>query len=102
MRIILFYDLPTKTVQSQKSYNFFHGFLLKNGFYMMQYSIYVCLAKNLEFANVMTEKIRKNSPAHGDVRCLIITEKQYQNIKFFCGKKSFQEEMIDLNPVLEI
>ncbi len=102
MRLILFYDLPTDSERSRKIYTFFHGFLIKNGFYMMQQSIYGCLVRNYDFARLMIAKVKENAPVAGDVRCLLITEKQYQTIEIFVGQKSLQERTTSIAPVLEI
>ncbi len=102
MRILLMYDLPSTTKKAQQIYREFNGFLLKNGFYMLQESVYCCFAKSYMTAKLIVTKIKKNSPILGDVRCLIITEKQYQEISFFSGKPSFQEELFNPEPILEI
>lgn len=102
MRVLVIYDLPSLSKKHHKNYSLFHNFLLKNGFYMLQESIYCCLARNHHFTQLIIEKVGKNSPDLGDVRCFAITEKQYQNIKIFTGKKSFQEKIISLDPLLEI
>lgn len=102
MRILLMYDLPSTTVKAQKIYNVFHSFLLKNGFYMIQESIYCCFAKSYMTAKLVIKKVQKNSPKVGDVRCLVITEKQYQEMHFFAGKRSYQEMLFNPDPILEI
>ena len=40
MRMIIFFDLPSVTYADQKEYNKFHKFLIKNGYIMMQESVY--------------------------------------------------------------
>ena len=102
MRILLMYDLPSTTKAAQKIYREFNGFLLKNGFYMIQESIYCCFAKSYITAKLIITKVKKHSPKLGDVRCLMITEKQYQEITLFSGRKSFQEELFSPEPILEI
>ena len=44
MRIIIFFDLPIETVQDRREYSRFHKYLVKNGFLMMQKSVYCKLA----------------------------------------------------------
>lgn len=46
MRIIVFFDLPTLTSTQQKTYRDFRKFLIKNGFYMMQESVYCRIQTN--------------------------------------------------------
>ena len=102
MRVFVFYDLPSKTKKERQVYNIFHSFLLKNGFYMIQWSIYCCLARNDDFAKKIIDRISKNTPKEGDVRCLEITENQYQNIRLFAGFRSRQELIASVEEVLEI
>ena len=40
MRVIVFFDLPTLTLEDKKEYRNFRKFLLKRGFAMMQESVY--------------------------------------------------------------
>ena len=40
MRVIVFFDLPTISVEDRKEYTKFRKFLIKNGFLMMQESVY--------------------------------------------------------------
>lgn len=41
MRLFVMFDLPTNTAAERKAAGKFRNFLLKDGFYMMQYSIYI-------------------------------------------------------------
>ena len=46
MRVILFFDLPTETLEDKREYRNFRKFLIKKGFLMMQESVYCKLALN--------------------------------------------------------
>ena len=46
MRVIVFFDLPITTIQGIRAYTKFRRFLLKDGFIMMQESVYSKLAQN--------------------------------------------------------
>lgn len=102
MRILVMYDLPSRTKPDVREYSLFHNFLIKNGFYMIQESIYCCLARNADFTEKIIQKIADNTPKKGDVRCLKITEKQYQEIRLFVGEKSAQELLTTMEPIVEI
>ena len=75
MRVIVMFDLPVTTPDARKQYNLFRKYLIKNGFLMMQESIYCKLAQNSTAAETMVENIRKNKPSDGLVQVLKITEK---------------------------
>ena len=40
MRVLIFFDLPTLTVNDRQNYRTFRKFLIQNGFMMMQESVY--------------------------------------------------------------
>ena len=80
MRILLFFDLPTETANDRRAYRQFRKMLLKEGFLMMQESVYSKLILNQQSANLVIAKLRKAKPAKGLVQLLTITEKQYSSI----------------------
>lgn len=102
MRMLVFYDLPNSTKIDTKNYNKFHNFLIKNGYYMVQYSIYCKLCLNYDEVNKNNNKIELNKPPRGNIRILIITEKQYESIKILVGSKSYQEKYMTTKTVLEL
>ena len=46
MRMLVFFDLPTETSSDRRNYRRFRRFLVKNGFLMMQESVYCKLLVN--------------------------------------------------------
>lgn len=85
MRIIVFFDLPTETVEKRRNYTQFRKFLIKSGFMMMQESVYCKLALNKTTVSNITESIRRNKPPEGLVQILVVTEKQYSKMEFITG-----------------
>lgn len=92
MRVILFFDLPTETLEDRRNYNRFRKYLIKSGFVMMQESVYSKLALNQVAATSIIENVKRNSPHKGMIQALAITEKQFSNIVFVAGE--FQSEII--------
>lgn len=92
MRLIVMFDLPTLTVENMKSYRDFRKFLIKNGFMMMQESIYSKIALNQSTANLITNRVRENKPPKGLVQMFTITEKQFSRMEILVGDIS--EEFI--------
>lgn len=86
MRLIVFFDLPTLTNQNLAEYRAFRKFLLKNGFIMMQESVYSRLVLNNNSSALLKKQIHKNLPKSGIVQMLQITEKQYASIEYLRGK----------------
>lgn len=93
MRIIVFFDLPTITLENRIEYRRFRKFLLKEGFMMMQESVYCKLLLNTTTLNILKRKLIRNKPKSGLVQILSITEKQYQSIDFIVG--SHDSKIID-------
>lgn len=92
MRLIVMFDLPTLTVEDMKSYRDFRKFLIKNGFMMMQESVYSKIALNQSMANLITNRVRENKPPKGLVQMFTITEKQFSRMEILVGDIS--EEFI--------
>ncbi|MCK9477654.1 MAG: CRISPR-associated endonuclease Cas2 [Candidatus Muirbacterium halophilum] len=86
LRIILFFDLPTKTKSDKRNYILFRRFLLKQGFLMMQWSVYSRICKGDDSTDKYFRRIETNLPPKGNIRILKITEKQYAGMKLLLGK----------------
>ena len=87
MRVIVFFDLPTLTLEDKKEYRNFRKFLLKRGFAMMQESVYSKLALNTTVANGIVASVKEHKPKDGLVQMLVITEKQYSKMEYVVGEK---------------
>lgn len=93
MKLICMFDLPVETDENKRHYREFRKGLIKEGFIMMQYSVYIRTCPNKDFANRIEKRISRILPANGNVRLLCVTEKQYDDMKVLVGKKSKTEEM---------
>lgn len=100
MRVIVMFDLPVNTLQERREYTRFRKHLIKNGFLMMQESVYCKLAQNSAAADYIIEGVRKNKPESGLVQAMKITEKQYSKIEFIVGEK--RGEILDSDERLVI
>ena len=87
MRIIVMFDLPVVSISDRREYNKFRKYLIKNGFFMMQESVYCKLEQNSTAADLIVDNIRKNKPLSGLVQALKITEKQFSKIDYIVGEK---------------
>lgn len=86
MRVIVLFDLPTITTEERREYIRFRKFLIKNGFIMMQESVYSKLALNQIAASAIMKHVRENKPISGLVQMLAITEKQFSKMEFVVGE----------------
>lgn len=86
MRVLVLFDLPMNTSAQVREYNQFRKYLIRNGFMMMQKSVYCKLALNLTAVNAIVENLRRNHPDEGFVQVLSLTEKQFSKIEFIVGE----------------
>lgn len=93
MRVLIFFDLPVVSEKDRREYRKFRKYLIKNGFLMLQESVYCKLAQNSTVGEAICENIRKNRPSSGLVQLLKVTEKQYAKMDFIVGES--QSEVID-------
>lgn len=93
MRLMLFFDLPMQSDKEKREYTRFHKFLLKNGFIMMQKSVYTKLVINNVTSLAVRQKVYKNLPSDGIVELLEITENQFSKIEYLVGSE--QNETVD-------
>ncbi len=102
MRLILFFDLPMTTKEEVKIYTRFRKYLIKNGYMMMQFSVYCKIFPNREATVKHVEILRKNVPKKGQIRLLMVTEKQYSKIEIIVGGVSNQEKVINADSFIKL
>jgi len=84
--IFAMFDLPTDTKEARREYTHFRKNLLKDGFTMLQYSVYVRHCASEENAAVHYNRVKAFLPADGEVRLVTITDKQFGRMESFWGK----------------
>ena len=90
MRILVFFDLPIETQSDKTAYRQFRTFLIKEGFTMMQKSVYTKLALNGSTVDLVKRHLLNNIPPKGLVQMMIITEKQFADIVYLVGESRSQ------------
>lgn len=88
MRVLVFFDLPTETDVDRKNYRKFRRKLIKDGFMMIQESVYAKLALNTTQVTQIVLDVKKNRPEKGLVQILCVTEKQFSKMELISGKTS--------------
>jgi CRISPR-associated protein Cas2 len=94
------FDLPTESPEDKRNYTRFRKFLIKEGFIMLQYSVYCKLAVNKTVSGQIFKRLEKNKPPKGNISVLDITEKQFNDIKWILGNK--QSNILDSTDRLTI
>lgn len=92
----MFFDLPMETAKNRHDYAVFHKYLIKNGFIMMQKSVYSRLVVNNVTSLAVKDKVAQNVPPEGIVQLLEVTENQFSHIEYLVGEKqTLVEESMD-------
>lgn len=86
MWLFVFFDLPTNTKTDRRNASLFRQTLVKDGFSMMQYSVYVRHCVSKENMSVHINRVRRSMPPSGYISLLSVTDKQYGDIQNFWGK----------------
>ena len=85
MWLIVLFDLPTETKTNKRDYTRFRKNLLKDGYTMMQFSVYLRHCASRENAEVHTMRVKSFLPPKGQVSIIRITDKQFGLMETFMG-----------------
>ena len=87
MWVLVFFDLPTETSAERKAAARFRKDILKDGFQMFQFSIYLRHCASRENADVHIKRVKKILPEKGHVGIMCVTDKQFGMMEIYQGKK---------------
>ena len=88
MWVLVLFDLPTETKKDRKMAGLFRKNLIRDGFTMFQFSIYVRHCPSHENAEVHIKRVKSFLPEYGEIGIICITDKQFGNIELYQGKKT--------------
>ncbi|MBL0921807.1 MAG: CRISPR-associated endonuclease Cas2 [Phycisphaerales bacterium] len=87
MWIVAMFDLPVDDKEARKRYARFRKALLKDGFRRMQFSVYIRHCASRENAAVHIQRVEDAVPSDGEVRLILVTDKQFERMRIFWGKR---------------
>ena len=97
MWLMIMFDMPTERKKDRKKYRWFREKLIKDGYIMMQYSIYIKPFHSQEAAKHGKERIKSfiaNNILKGSIRLMMFTDKQFSNMDVIVGvKKRVKKEL---------
>ena len=85
MRMLLFFDLPRDTAKQRAAATKFVKDLTKQGFIMLQESVYCKLSLNPSSLELQKAAVKKVKPNEGSVLLLTVTEKQFNSMEILLG-----------------
>ena len=100
MWLFVFFDLPTNTKTERRNASRFRTLLMRDGFSMMQFSVYVRNCASYESLQVHIKRVRAILPHSGSISLLSVTDKQYGDIQNYWGKiesaKNVESQQLEL------
>lgn len=87
MWVMVFFDLPTESKRERREASLFRKNLMKDGYTMFQYSIYVRHCPSRENADVHIRRVKSFLPDTGFVVVFTITDKQFGMMELFQKSK---------------
>ncbi|MGF6147645.1 CRISPR-associated endoribonuclease Cas2 [Kingella potus] len=100
MRLIVFFDLPVTTAEKRKAANRFRQFLQKDGYQMLQLSVYSRIVRGRDALQKHHNRLQANLPEEGQVRYLEVTEKQYAGMTMLIGTPKTREKKVNADQLL--
>ena len=88
MWLYVMFDLPVETKRQRKAATNFRKNLLKDGFEMHQFSVYIRFCASSSSAAVHIERVRKMVPEEGSVSILKVTDKQFGDTIHIVGRRA--------------
>jgi CRISPR-associated protein Cas2 len=85
--IFVLFDLPVGTPKERKTATRFRHALLDLGFEMTQFSVYLKFCAGKEQAEALAGRIEAEMPPSGKIHLVTITDRQYENIRTYRGRK---------------
>ncbi len=90
--IIVMFDLPTTTDKDRRIATGFRNFLLDDGYFMMQYSIYMRTCASYDKMEKHASRLKPSIPSGGNVKVIFITDKQWENSIGISGKSTLRKK----------
>ncbi|QEY24216.1 CRISPR-associated endonuclease Cas2 [Neisseria animalis] len=100
MRLIVFFDLPVTTAAKRKAANRFRKFLQKDGYQMLQLSVYSRIVRGRDALQKHHKRLLQQLPEEGQVRYLEVTEKQYAGMVMLIGEPKTREKKVNADQLL--
>lgn len=92
MWLFVFFDLPVMTKIERRTATRFRNFLLKDGYMMIQFSVYARICNGQDRVDKHLQRLKGTIPQKGSVRVMQVTDKQYERMKILVGTKKNNEK----------
>jgi CRISPR-associated protein Cas2 len=93
MWVFVLYDLPADTKKERKVAADFRKKIMLDGFTMFQFSAYIRHCASAENAEVHVKRVKNILPETGQICVFTLTDKQFERMELFQGKKEKQKNI---------
>jgi CRISPR-associated protein Cas2 len=90
--VLVFFDLPVGTPEERKAATNFRTDLLKDGYIMVQFSVYARPCGSADRVETQVRRLKPKIPAKGEVRGLIISDAQWGRMLVVRSEKKVDSE----------
>jgi len=92
MWLFTMFDLPVTTKKARKRYAAFRKELAREGFMMLQYSVYARYFGSIERSEPCRRRVSGMIPPGGHVRLMMVTDHQFGKMEVYHGEKEGEPE----------
>lgn len=100
MRLLVFFDLPVTKKVHRRNYTRFRSFLLRDGYDMLQFSIYSRLCNGLDNVDKHLKRLEMELPPEGSIRTLVLTDKQFSRMRLWVGGPTVHEKKVNAQQLI--
>jgi len=86
MWMFVMFDLPVTSKEARREYAQFRKVLLREGFSMLQYSVYARYCTSEDATIAYRGRIQGQLPPDGQVRVLNVTDRQFGKMEVYFGR----------------
>ncbi len=90
--LVVFFDLPVGTPEERRRYTHFRKALLEDGYVMLQLSVYARACVTYDRVLTHSRRVKSMLPLEGNVRCLYVTNIQWEKMFIYYGRNEPRPE----------
>jgi CRISPR-associated protein Cas2 len=90
--LIVAFDLPVLTKEQRKTATNFRGFLIDDGYQMIQFSVYARACVSFARQETHIERVKRNLPPEGSVRAIFVTRAQWERSFIIHGSPAKEQD----------
>ena len=90
--VLVFFDLPVLTKEERRNATNFRKDLLKDGYIMVQYSVYARPCGSADRVDTQVRRLKPKIPAKGEVRSLLVSDAQWGRMIVMRSKEKVDPE----------